>query len=305
MAGGHHSMTSQVTSAGPQATRLRVPRGTLGLLPFFGFTLVFLGLPLIGILVSSFRVPVAGAPGETAFGLDNFVLSVTGGQGEAILNSIQISFIAAVIGTVCGALLAQAIITLNSERLDGVTKVLATVLANSGGISLAFSFIVVLGTVGILTQALPLEEWGFSLYSAQGLVLMYQYFLIPTMIMLFLPTLQGVKREWKEAAASLGAPAHQFWVRVGLPVVTPALLSGFVLLFGASFATHVSAAALIGGANFPLVTLKIAGLLTGGNSSGQENVAMALSVNMILVAAVTLAISLPLQKRSRRWLSSK
>lgn len=205
----------------------------------------------------------------------------------------------------CGALIAQAIVTLSSEKLNSTTTVLATVLANSGGISLAFSFIVILGSVGIFTVFFDLEARGFSLYSAGGLVLMYQYFLIPTMVMLFLPSLQGVKRSWREAAASLGAPAREFWARVGLPVVAPALLSGFVLLFGAAFATHVSAAALIGGANFPLVTLKIEGLLSGGNSSGQENIAMALSVNMIIVALVTLAVSIPLQKRSRQWLSSK
>lgn len=283
---------------------VRPPRGLLGLTPFLGFAVIFLAVPLLGLLVSAFQVPVAGAPGQIRWGAENFAASVSGGQGESIGNSLQISLIAAAIGTVCGALIAQAIVTLRSERLTQTATVLATVLANSGGISLAFSFIVVLGNVGLFTEVLRLDAWGFSLYSAGGLVLMYQYFLIPTMVMLFLPTLQGLRREWREAAASLGAPWTQFWARVGLPVVTPALISGFVLLFGASFATHVSAAALIGGANFPLVTLKIAGLLTGGNSSGQENVAMALSVNMIIIALLTLAISLPLQKRSRQWLST-
>lgn len=281
------------------------PRAVLGLLPFFGFAALFLAVPLLGLIFSAFQVQVPGAPGETRFGVDNFVQSVTGAQGESMANSLQVSLIAAVIGTIAGALIAQAIVTVGSTKLDSATTVLSTVLANSGGISLAFSFIVILGSVGIISQALALEEKGFSLYSGAGLVLMYQYFLIPTMVMLFLPSLQGVKRAWREAASSLGAPPAQFWARVGLPVVMPALVSGFVMLFGAAFATHVSAAALIGGANFPLITLKIAGLLTGGNSSGQENIAMALSVNMIVVALITLAISLPLQKRSRQWLSSK
>lgn len=283
----------------------RPPRTALGLLPFLGFTALFLGAPLVGLIVSAFHVPVPNAPGQSVLGLGNFAASLSGGPGEAIGNSLQISAIAALIGTVCGALVAQAVVTLDSPALHSTTTVLSTVLANAGGISLAFSFIVVLGNVGFLTELLPLEAIGFSLYSGAGLILMYQYFLIPTMVMLFLPTLGGVRREWREAASSLGAPWYQFWGRVGLPVVTPALLSGFVLLFGASLATHVSAAALIGGANFPLVTLKIAGLLTGGGASGQENVAMALSVNMIVIALVTLAISIPLQKRSRQWLSAK
>lgn len=276
-----------------------------GLLPFLVFGLFFLGIPLAGVIVSAFLVPIPGAPGQKEFGLLNVASSVGGSSGESILNSLRVSFVAALVATVIGAAAAQAIVYLRSPRLNTTSTVLASVLANSGGISLAFSFIVLLGSAGFITQALDLSATGFTLYGPAGLVLMYQYFLIPTMVMLFLPTLNGVRSQWREAAASLGATPLQFWTRIGFPVISPALLSGFVLLFGAAFATHVSAAALIGGANFPLVTLKIAGLLSGGSSSGQENMAMALSMDMILAAVLTLAVSLPLQKRSRQWLSSK
>lgn len=288
-----------------ESTAAGVLRRNAGLLPFLGFGLLFLGVPLAGVVISAFLVPVPGSPGQTAFGWRNVTASLSGASGEAMLNSLKVSFTAALVATIIGAAAAQAIVYLRSARLNTASTVLASVLANSGGISLAFSFIVLLGSAGFLTQALNLSETGFTLYGPGGLVLMYQYFLIPTMVMLFLPTLNGVRREWHEAAASLGATSLQFWTRIGIPVISPALLSGFVLLFGAAFATHVSAAALIGGANFPLVTLKIAGLLSGGSSSGQENMAMALSMNMILAAVLTLAVSLPLQKRSRQWLSSK
>jgi putative spermidine/putrescine transport system permease protein len=277
--------------------------GWLGIAPFLGFAALFLGLPLAGLLISALQVPVEGAIGQTEFGLGNMAASVSGSAGTSLLNSLVVSAVAAAVGSIVGLAVTVAIVSLRSERANATTSVLAGVLANSGGISLAFSFIVVLGSTGFITQAFELEASGFSLYSPGGLVLMYQYFLVPTMVMLCIPAMTGIRKEWKEAAASAGAPPLQFWLRVGIPLLTPAALGGFVLLFGASFATHVSAAALIGGANYPLVTLKIAGLLAGGNASGQENVAMALSINMVIVAALTLAVYLPLQKRSRQWLS--
>lgn len=290
----------------PQPRVGRLPaalQGISGLIPFLAFTAVFLGLPLVGLVVSAFLITDPDNPRSKVFSLDNFRASFTGSAGDAMLTSLGVSLVAATIATVLGVLLTQAIVYTGSERLQKVTTVLSSVLANSGGVSLAFSFIVVLGSTGVLTRLFNLDETSFSLYSAAGLVLMYQYFLIPTMVMVSYPTMVALRQEWKDAAAALGATPRQFWRTVGVPIVLPAVTSGFVLLFGASLATHVSAAALVGGAGFSLITLKIAGALSGGNAAGLENVAMAMSVNLVLIAAVTLLAYLPLQRRSRAWLS--
>ncbi|WP_433609270.1 ABC transporter permease [Prescottella agglutinans] len=278
-------------------------QGISGLIPFLAFSAVFLGLPLVGLVVSAFLITDPDNPRSKVFSLANFRASFTGSAADAMLTSFGVSLVAAAIATVIGVLLTQAIVYTGSDRLQKVTTVLASVLANSGGVSLAFSFIVVLGTTGVVTNLFDLNETSFSLYSATGLVLMYQYFLIPTMVMVSYPTMAALRQEWKDAAAALGATPWQFWRTVGVPIVLPAVTSGFVLLFGASLATHVSAAALVGGADFSLITLKIAGALSGGNAVGLENVAMAMSVNLVLIAAVTLLVYLPLQRRSRAWLS--
>ncbi|MGO1410441.1 MAG: ABC transporter permease subunit [Microbacterium sp.] len=181
--------------------------------------------------------------------------------------------------------------------------VLSSVLANDGGAPLAFSFIVTLGNTGFLFALLGLDAIGFSLYSWQGLVVMYQYFLVPTMIMVTLPTFVGLRREWQEANLSLGGSAWTFWRRVGLPVAAPALLGGWVLLFGSAYATHASAAVLIGTGGFPLVTLTIASELRSGVSSGGEEAAMALGVTMVVIAVVVLFLFNRLQRMSARWIS--
>ncbi|TFD65067.1 ABC transporter permease subunit [Cryobacterium sp. Hb1] len=284
--------------------RARAERRTAsfwGLIPFLAFIVLFLGVPVCGIVLSAFRVADVNEPGNYVPSLANFAASFRGASWDAMRNSLQISVIAALVGGIVGLALAQAILTTRSRKLSAVVTVLTSVLANSGGVPLAFSFIAAVGNAGIITGLLSLTDRGFTLYSSGGLILMYQYFLIPTMVMVVLPTLTGLRVEWKEAAASVGATSWQFWKKIALPIASPAILSGFVLLFGASFATHASAAALIGGGGVPLISLRIDSGLAGGNLAGQENVAMALGVNMIVVALIVLLIYMPLQKRSLKW----
>jgi putative spermidine/putrescine transport system permease protein len=57
------------------------------------------------------------------------------------------------------------------------------------------------------------------------------------------------------------------------------------------------------GSSIPLVTLQIADAISGNVLVGQENVALALSLDMVLVAGLVMAVYLPLQRRSARWLA--
>lgn len=90
-------------------------------------------------------------------------------------------------------------------------------------------------------------------------------------------------------------------MHVALPILTPALLGGFVLLFGSAFAAYATAAAMVG-SSVPLVTMQIADALSGNVLVDQGNVALALSLDMVVVAGLVTAVHLPLQRRSARWL---
>ena len=87
-----------------------------------------------------------------------------------------------------------------------------------------------------------------------------------------------------------------------MSVLLPSLLGGLVLLFGSAFAAYATAAAMVG-SSIPLVTLQIADAISGNVLVGQENVALALSLDMVLVAGLVMAVYLPLQRRSARWLA--
>ena len=82
------------------------------------------------------------------------------------------------------------------------------------------------------------------LYSLTGLAVVYTYFQIPLMLIVFLPSLDGLRQEWYDASASLGGGAWSFWRHVGGPILAPSFLGALLLLFTNAFSAYATAAAL-------------------------------------------------------------
>ncbi|MFE2557024.1 ABC transporter permease [Streptomyces sp. NPDC059352] len=295
-------MTDGSPAAEGPASRARRPRhsprtgGWLAALPLFLLVGIAFGLPALAMADGAFTVADGG------YGLDNLTRSVDGAYRTALLGSIELSALTAAVGTLFGLLLAQAVVSSRGRALREAVLTASGVLANFGGVPLAFAFVATLGNAGVLTTSLHLGDHGWSLYGFWGLTLTYLYFLVPLMVLTVAPALDGLRVQWREAARDCGASAWQYWRHVGLPVLLPSLLGGFVLLFGSAFAAYATAAAMVG-SSVPLVTLQIADALSGNVLVGQENVALALSLDMVLVAALVMAVHLPLQRRSTRWLA--
>ncbi|MEV4429548.1 ABC transporter permease [Streptomyces sp. NPDC053792] len=294
------SATPTQGTAGGSSRRRRGPRTWLAALPLIAFTGLAFGLPL-GALLFGAVTRTDPATGATALTGEHLSRSLQGPYLGSLLGSVQLSALTALIGSVLGVLIAQAVVTSRSQALRSAVLTASGVLANFGGVPLAFAFIATVGISGVVTQLADLTSLGWNLYSFGGLAVVYLYFLIPLMVLVILPALDGLRPQWREAAQNAGAGGWQYWRHVGIPVLAPSLLGGFVLLFGSAFAAHATAAALVGG-SVPLVTLKIADALSGNVMVGQENVALALGLDMILIAGLVMAVYLPLQRRSARWL---
>ncbi|MFJ4370077.1 ABC transporter permease [Streptomyces chartreusis] len=288
-------------TAAPLKRRRRAVGGWLAVLPLLVFTALAFGLPALAMLNGAFTVkdPATGASSYTA---DNLTNSLQGAYLTALLGSVKLSAVSAALGALVGLPLAQAVVTSRFRALREAVLTASGVLANFGGVPLAFAFVATLGNAGVLTRHLGLSDKGWDLYSFWGLVLVYLYFLIPLMVLTITPALEGLRSQWREAAQNNGATTAQYWRHVALPVLLPTLLGGFVLLFGSAFAAYATAAAMVG-SSIPLVTLQIADALSGNVLVGQENVALALSLDMVLVAGLVMAVYLPLQRRSARWLA--
>jgi putative spermidine/putrescine transport system permease protein len=289
------------TAPTAQVRRRRRSLGWVAVVPLLAFVAVAFGLPAIAMLDGAFTAKDP-ATGATSYTLDNLTTSLKGAYLTALLGSVKLSAVSAALGTLVGLPLAQAVVTSRFRALREAVLTASGVLANFGGVPLAFAFVATLGNAGVLTRHFGLTDKGWDLYSFWGLVVVYLYFLIPLMVLTVTPALEGLRAQWREAAQNNGATGVQYWRFVALPVLLPTLLGGFVLLFGSAFAAYATAAAMVG-SSIPLVTLQIADAISGNVLVGQENVALALSLDMVLVAGLVMAVYLPLQRRSARWLA--
>lgn len=288
-------------AAAPQQQRRRRASGSLAVVPLLAYTAIAFGIPALAMLNGAFTVKDQ-TTGAISYSTANLTVSLHGAYLTALIGSVKLSAVSAVVGTVLGLLLAQAVVTSRFRALREAVLTASGVLANFGGVPLAFAFVATLGNSGVLTRHLGLTDKGWNLYTFWGLVIVYLYFLIPLMVLTITPALDGLRTQWREAAQNNGATTVQYWRHVALPVLLPSLLGGLVLLFGSAFAAYATAAAMVG-SSVPLVTLQIADAISGNVLVGQENVALALSLDMVLVAGLVMAVYLPLQRRSARWLA--
>ena len=114
------------------------------------------------------------------------------------------------------------------------------------------------------------------------------------------PAIDGMLREWSEAAENLGANSLQYWRYVALPILGPALLGTMILLFGNAFGAFATAQALTGG-QIRLVTIVIGSQLSG-DILGDPGLGYALSLGMVVIMAFVITLYTILQRRTERWL---
>jgi putative spermidine/putrescine transport system permease protein len=273
----------------------------LGVVPFFLFALAFIFWPSANLFLGAFRTTRGEFTLEHILALRQpFIL-------DAYWLSIRISLVTAVGGGLFGFVLAYAAILGGVPR--GVRSTLMTfsgVASNFAGVPLAFAFVATLGRVGLATiffkEVLGIDLYGngFSLYSFWGLSITYMYFQFPLMVLIISPALDGLKREWREAAENLGARPWQYWRFVALPILLPSLLGAILLLFGNAFGAYATAAALTGG-SLNLVTVLI-GAQVRGDVLHNPNLGYALALGMVVVMAVTLIAYSWLRRITSRWL---
>jgi len=286
----------------PRARPAPAPwRDWLGVVPFFLFAFLFIVLPSAYLLIGAFR-DSAGA-----FTLKNFADLFTPAILNAYWVTIRISAVTALVGGLLGFMMAYAVTV--GGLPNWVRTILSTfsgVAANFAGVPLAFAFIATLGRTGMVTVflktvlGLDLYDQGFSLYSFWGLSLTYLYFQFPLMVLVITPALDGLKREWREAAENLGASTFQYWGRVALPILLPSILGSMILLFGNSFGAYATALSLTGGF-INLVTIVI-GSQIKGDILYNPGLGYALAVGMVIVMALAMLIYFFLRRRSERWL---
>jgi putative spermidine/putrescine transport system permease protein len=290
-------MTDATASPTP---RRRLSLEWLGVAPFIIFAVMFLILPTLYLIGAAF----VGREGQFTF--DNIAGLFTDQIMAAYWISIRISGASAILGALAGLAIALALIRGRlPQGLRSAVTTFSGVASNFAGVPLAFAFISTLGRLGLVTIILKLVgvdiyKSGFNLLSFWGLTITYLYFQIPLMILIIAPAIDGLKKEWNEAAQILGASQWQFWRHIGLPILFPSFLGTLSLLFANAFGAIATAYALTG-SSLNIVPILLYAQIRG-DALQNPGLGAALALGMILITAVANIIYLVIAARAERWM---
>jgi putative spermidine/putrescine transport system permease protein len=298
-------MTPLSTETVPPSRTLAAPAAPmsfawLGVAPFLVFALLFLILPTLHLVVGAFQ----DADGH--FTLNNLANLLQPQIVASFWVTIEISMISAIGGAVIGFLLAYAGVMGGLPRwVRPVLMTFSGVAPNFAGIPLAFAFLATLGRTGLVTALLfnvfgfKLYDTGFSITTFWGLILAYLYFQIPLMVLILVPALDGLKREWREASDILGGNGWHFWRHVAIPILWPSLVGTTLLLFANAFGAVATAYGLTG-SGINLVTIMLFAQIRG-DVLHDQNLGYAISLGMVVITVISNLIYIVLRARTRRF----
>ncbi|MGV6988554.1 ABC transporter permease [Testudinibacter sp. P80/BLE/0925] len=261
------------------------------MLPFLLFFLAFQLVPLIWIVINGFQLEDGG------WGVANFSEIVSSSfYLQAIRYSLEISLWSSLFGLVIALFGSYSLSAIKPSRVGDFILSFNSMTSNFSGIPLAFAFIILLGANGALN--LLLRHHGFAaidIYSKTGIIIIYTYFQIPLAVLLLYPAFDALKREWREAAALLGANSTAYWCKIAVPVLMPALLGTLVVLFANAIGAYATIYALTSG-NYNVVPIRI-GALVSGDIFLNPYLASALSLFLIALMLVVTLVHRGLGKR--------
>ncbi|MEJ1154918.1 ABC transporter permease subunit [Microbacterium sp. Mu-86] len=273
----------------------------LGLVPFGLYLLAFLVLP------AAIAIGSGLFDGDGEFTLENVAALTDPVILRTFYNSAWLSLLTASLGAIVGAVVCYAMLGLPATGIVRTTVDAASgVLAQFGGVMLAFAMIATIGIQGVLTQFLrttfgiDIFANGAWIYALPGLIPTYLVFQIPLMVITFSPAMSALKPQWVEAHLTLGGTRASFWAHVGLPVLAPSFLASLLLLFANAFSSYATAAALASQGS-QIVPLQIRTALTSETLLGRENLAGALALGMLVIVAIVMWLYSLVQGRAARW----
>ena len=169
--------------------------------------------------------------------------------------SLQLSFgaalAAAAINAVFGLLIAWVLVRYRfpgRRIIDALVDLPFALPTSVAGIALTAIY----APNGLLGKPL-LDTFGLKVaFTPLGVLVALVFIGLPFVVRTVQPVLEDMERELEEAAQSLGASDAQIFLRVILPTVTPALLTGFALAFARAVGEYGSVIFIAG--NMPMVS---------------------------------------------------
>ena len=215
--------------------------------------------------------------------------AVSTAQGVSALKlTLGLSLVVALVNAVAGTAIAWSLVR---DRFVGQGFVNALV-------DLPFALPTIVAGLTLLALYGPKSPVGVNAaFTRWGLLLALLFVTLPFVVRTVQPVLFELDREMEDAAASLGAGRVTTFLRIILPSILPAILSGVALAFARAVG-EFGAVVLISG-NLPFKTEVVSVYVFGRLESGDPGGAAAVSVVILLISfGVLLAIG-----GLRRWVT--
>lgn len=264
-----------------------IPGLSLSLGIVFTWVGLIVVIPLIALVLMSLELD-----------LETFVATVTNDRALfAFALSFGSAFVAAIINLVFGLLLAWVLVRYRfpgRSLLDALMDLPFALPTAVAGIALTAAFSPN-GPVGELFMDLGIK----TAYSRLGVTIALVFISLPFVVRTVQPILEQLQPELEEAAATLGATRRQTFFLVILPVLRPAMLTGFALAFARGLGEYGSVVFI--SANLPNKTEIVPLLIYTKLEQFQYAEAAALAVVMLVFSFILLFVIQRLQKRRRRF----
>lgn len=256
----------------------------------FGFTLFYLALIVL--------IPMAALFWKSlSMDFKEFLATLANPRVQASFRlTFGASLVAAVVNLIFGAIAAWSL-----TRYEFPGKGLLNAL-----VDLPFAMPTAVSGIALMTIFSPtglLGSWLFPLgiktsISPLGVVIALVFIGFPFVVRTLQPAIEDLDREAEMAAASLGASRWQTFLRVTVPSLLPAAVTGFTLAFARALGEYGSVVFIAG--NLPMKT-EIASLLIISRID-ENDIAGASAVAMVLLV-LTLAILMLIQ--GVQWLANR
>ena len=266
------------------------------------FVGLFLVVPAGSVMVEAFR----DNTGHLSMSNISTLLNSSQPYLHDYMTSLELSAVSAALAGVIGLVGTVALVGSPSRLFRQLVASACGVLANTGGVPLAFAFIASIGNSGVVTELADPPRLQPLRPRVHALLLRRPRHR--------LPVLPAAAHDLADAAAGRGVAERvarggldarrrlaTYWRKVGLPVLAPPFIATLMVLFMDAFAAYATAEVLTTGV-VPLVPLAIGQLLDGNVVANQVHLGDALGFGMVVIVIVAGALYVVVQRRTSRWL---
>ncbi len=222
---------------------------------YISIIFAILYIPIVTLILFSFNAENSTAE-FTSFSFRWYIELFRSPEAfTALRNTLILAVLSALLATIIGTLAAEGIYRMKNKIFKtAITSVTNIPMMNPDivtGMSMMLFFAAVMGILRLVVPALSYDDIGFA-----AMLISHTTFCLPYVIVSVLPRITELGNTMEEAALDLGCNPIQAFLKVKLPNIMPAVLSGMVMAFTLSLDDFVISY-FVGPSNFQTLPLLI------------------------------------------------